>query len=57
MNSLFERENTDKDSKIIQKPSESENSIKEVKTAPVLTKIERYSKRSSSSNNEKKVNK
>ena len=51
MNSLFERENTDKDSKIIQKPSESENSIKEVKTAPVLTKIERYSKRSRSSNN------
>lgn len=53
MNSLFERESTDKDSKIIQKPSESENSIKEVKTAPVLTKIERYSKHSNSSNDEK----
>ena len=53
VNSLFERESTDKDSKIIQKPSESENSIKEVKTAPVLTKIERYSKHSNSSNDEK----
>lgn len=50
---MFERESTDKDSKIIQKPSESENSIKEVKTAPVLTKTERYSKHSNSSNDEK----
>lgn len=50
---MFERESTDKDSKIIQKPSESENSIKEVKTAPVLTKIERNSKHSNSSNDEK----